>query len=66
MEYRIEYNMHRGKFSPTSAIIVPIVLEPKKAKKIALRVYKCVSRLYKPDEVRLYENEQLIKGRKRK
>ena len=67
MEYRIEYDFaKRGAWGggSTLSISIPLIYEEKKTKRLALRTYKSVKRLYgrQLSAVRLYEDRTMIKG----
>ena len=68
MEYKIEYDFaNRGDWggAVTLSISVPLVYEEKKTKKLALRTYKAVKRLYgkQISAIRLYDSKNMmIKG----
>ena len=68
MEYRIEYDFaNRGDWggAVTLSIAIPLVYEEKKTKKLALRTYKTVKRLYgrQISAIRLYDSKNMmIKG----
>ena len=68
MEYRIEYDFaNRGDWggAVTLSVSIPLVYEEKKTKKLALRTYKAVKRLYgrQISAIRLYDSKNMmIKG----
>jgi len=68
MEYRIEYDFaNRGDWggAVTLSVSIPLVYEEKKTKKLALRTYKAVKRLYgkQLSAIRLYDSKNMmIKG----
>ena len=67
MEYRIEYDFaNRGAWggAKTLSISIPLLYEEKKTKRLALRTYKSVKRIYgrKLSAIRLYEDKTMIKG----
>ena len=68
MEYRIEYDFaNRGDWggAVTKSISIPLVYEDKKTKRLALKTYKTVKRLYgrQINAIRLYDDKNMmIKG----
>ena len=68
MEYRIEYDFaKRGAWGGdiTVSIAIPLVYEEKRTKRLALKTYKSVKRLYgrQLSAVRLYDSKNMmIKG----
>lgn len=67
MEYRIEYDFaNRGDWggAVTLTIAIPLLYEEKKTKKLALKTYKTIKRLYGRliSAIRLYEGKTMLKG----
>ena len=70
MEYRIEYDFaNRGDWGGaiTLSITIPLMYEEKKTKRLALKTYKTVKRLYgrQISAIRLYDDKNtMIKGKR--
>lgn len=62
MEYRIEWDVSRGLFMFTTEVKIPVEVETKKAKKLALKNYKLIKRMYRPKAIRLYKDATMLKG----